>query len=148
MNTTILLEKYKLYWKEKNENVVVAELRHYIENEFGGTIETPIGIILCFKEESPIIWRIKIVLRNDVKYSQTRNQTYVRTKSAFKSLLNYYLIRFADFISSKYIVDPEFDKEIEKYLIENRICSEPYSISRTTEKSKYFEFVGQIPDYD
>lgn len=148
MQDTILLDKYKFIWKEKNKNVVVAEIRHYLENEFGGTLETPIGTLICYKEEKPIFWRIKVVLRDDIKFSQTKNQILVLTKSSYKYKLNYYLIKLKDLISPRFRAEKELNEEIKNYLIENNWISEPLSISRLIEKSESFEFIGEIEEFD
>lgn len=148
MKNTILLDKYLFLWKERNENVIVAEIRHYMKNEFGGTLETPIGNLICFKEHKPIFWRIKIVLRNDIKYSQTQNQVFVINRSAYKHKLNYYLEKLKDFINPRFRVEKELDNEIKKYLLENNWISEPFSISRLIEKSESFEFIGEIDEFD
>jgi hypothetical protein len=148
MKNTILLDKYLFLWKERNENVIVAEIRHYIENEFGGTLETPIGNLICFKEHKPVFWRIKIVLRDDIKYSQTQNRIFVITKSAYKYKLNYFFEKLKDFVNPRFRAEKELDNGIKKYLLENNWISEPYSISRSIEKSENFEFIGEIEEFD
>lgn len=148
MKDTILLEKYFILWKERNKNVIVAEIRHYIKNEFGGTIETPIGNLVCYKENIPVFWRIKIILREDIKYSQTKNRIFIITKSVYKRKLNYYFEKLKDLIKPRFRAEKELDSEIKKYLLENNWISEPLSISRSNEKSENFEFIGEIEDFD
>jgi hypothetical protein len=91
MKDTIFLDKYKFLWKEKNDNVIVAEIRHYVKNEHGGILETPIGNLICFKEDRPVFWRVKILLREDIKFNQTQNQIFILAKSACQWKLNYYI---------------------------------------------------------
>ena len=148
MKDTILLDKYLFLWKERNENVIVAEIRHYIKNEFGGILETPIGNLICFKEQKPIFWRIKIILRDDIKYSQTQNRIFVITKSAYKHKLNYYFEKLKDFVNPRFRAEKELDNEIKKYLLENNWISEPFSISRSIEKTENFIFIGEIDEFD
>ena len=148
MKDTILLDKYLFLWKERNENVIVAEIRHYIKNEFGGTLETPIGNLIVYKEHKPIFWRIKIVLREDIKYSQTQNRIFVITKSAYKRKFNYYLEKLKDFVNPRFRAEKELDNEIKKLLLNNNWISEPFSIARSIEKSENFEFIGEIEEMD
>lgn len=148
MKGTILLDKYLFLWKEKNDNVIIAEIRHYVENKYGGTLETPIGNLICFKEDRPVFWRIKIVLRDDIKHSQTKNRIFVLAKFAYKRRLTYYLDKLKDLIKPRFRAEIELDDEIKKYLLENNWISEPFSISRSVEKSKSFEFIGEIEEFD
>lgn len=148
MKDTILLDKYLFLWKERNENVIIAEIRHYLENEFGGTLETPIGNLICFKENKPVFWRIKIVLREDIKYSQTQNRVFIITKSAYKRKLNFYFDKLKDFFNPRFRAEKELDEEIKKHLLENNWISEPFSISRSIERSENFEFIGEIEEFD
>lgn len=148
MQDIILLNKYKFIWKEKNENVVIAEIRHYLENEYGGTLETPIGTLICYKEEKPIFWRIKILLREDIKFNQTENEILILTKSSYKYKLNYYLVKLKDLIRPRFRAEKELNEEIKNYLLENNWVSEPLSISRLIEKSESFEFIGEIEEFD
>lgn len=148
MRDTILLDKYLFLWKERNDNVIVAEIRHYIKNESGGTLETPIGNLVCYKEDKPVFWRIKIVLREDIKYSQTQNRIFVITKSAYKRKLNYYFEKLKDFVNPRFRAEEKLDNEIKKYLLQNNLISEPFSISRSIEKSENFEFIGEIDEFD
>jgi hypothetical protein len=148
MKDNILLNKYKFLWKERNENVIIAEIRHHVENEFGGTLETPIGNLICFKEDRPVFWRIKIVLRDNIKYSQTQNQIFVLTKSAYRRKFSYYFDKLKDLINPRFRAEKELDNEIKKYLMENDLISEPFSISRSVEKSESFEFIGEIKEFD
>jgi hypothetical protein len=148
MRDTILLDKYLFLWKERNDNVIVAEIRHYIKNESGGTLETPIGNLICYKEHKPVFWRIKIVLREDIKYSQTQNRISVITKSAYKRKLNYYFEKLKNFVNPIFRAEEKLDNEIKKYLLQNNWISEPFSISRSIEKSENFEFIGEIDEFD
>lgn len=148
MKDTILLDKYLFLWKERNENVIIAEIRHYIKNEHGGTLETPIGNLICYKEHRPVFWRIKIVLREDIKYSQTQNRILVLTRSAYKYKLNYYFDKLKDFVNPRFRAEKELDDEIKKHLLEINWISEPFSISRSIEKSENFEFIGEIEEFD
>lgn len=148
MKDTILLGKYKFLWKERNDNVIIAEIRHFIKNTYGGTLETPIGNLICFKEDRPVFWRIKIVLREDIKFSQTQNRIFVLTKSAYKAKLTYYLDKIKDFINPRFRAAKELDDEIKKHLLENNWISEPFSISRSQEKSENFKFIGEIEEHD
>lgn len=148
MKDTILLDKYLFLWKERNDNVIVAEIRHYIKNEFGGTLETPIGNLICYKEHRPVFWRIKIVLREDIKYSQTQNRIFVITKSVYKRKLNYYFEKLKDFVKPRFRAEKKLDNEIKKYLLDNNLVFEPLSISRSIEKSESFEFIGEINELD
>jgi hypothetical protein len=148
MKDTILLGKYKFLWKERNNNVIVAEIRHYVENKFGGSLETPIGNLICYKEDYPIFWRINIVLRDDIEYSQTRNRIFVISKPAYKRKLEYYFDKLKDIIFPRFRADKELNEEIKKYLIKNNLISEPFSISRSIEKNESFEFVGKLNELD
>ncbi|WP_157514564.1 hypothetical protein [Mangrovimonas sp. TPBH4] len=148
MKYTILLDKYLFLWKERNENVIIAEIRHYIKNGFGGTLETVIGNLVCYKEYRPVHWRVKVVLREDIKYSQTQNQVFVFTKSAYKRKLNLYFAKLKDFVYPRFKAEKELDIEIKKHLLENNWISKPFSISRSIEKSENFEFIGKIEEFD
>ncbi len=148
MKDTILLGRYKFLWKERNENVIIAEIRHYLENEHGGVLETPIGNLICYKEDRPIFWRIKIILREDIKYSQTQNRVFILTKSTYRRKLNYYFDKLKDYANPRFRAEKELDNEIKKYLLENNLISKPFSISRSIEKSENFVFIGEIEEFD
>ena len=104
--------------------------------------------MICFKENKPIFWRIKIVLREDIKYSQTQNRIFVITKSVYKRKLNYYFEKLKDFINPRFRAEKQLDNEIKEYLLKNNWISEPFSISRSIEKSENFEFIGEIKEFD
>lgn len=144
MNETILLEKYKLIWKEINEKVFMAEIRFYNKNDFGGTLETPIGILVGFKEIRPEFWRVKIIIRNNITYNQSKNKIYVIFKPAYKRKIKFYFDKFIDFVMPNYKIEDNFKNEIKNYLFNNNICREPMSISISEELNKMSDFYGEV----
>ena len=42
----------------------------------------------------------------------------------------------------------QLDNEIKKFLLDNNLISEPFSISRSIEKTENFEFIGEIEEFD
>ena len=144
MNDVILNNNYRLVWKESNDKVFVAELRHFIENEFGGRVETPIGILVGFIEDRPKFWRVKLIVRSDMTYSQMKNKVFVLTKSAYKYKMIYYWDKLVDVIMPNFRIDKKLQEEIKKHLLNNNICFEPMSFQISEETSKAFEFVGEI----
>jgi hypothetical protein len=144
MNDTILNNNYKLLWKDSNDKVFVAELRHFIQNEFGGRIETPVGVLLGFVEDRPKFWTVKLIIRNDITYSQTKNKVFVLTKSAYNNKIIYYWDKLVDRIMPNIRIDQKLQEEIKKYLIHNNICNKPMSFSVSEETNKAVEFMGEI----
>ena len=148
METTILLDKYKLYWKESNENVVIAQLSHFIENEFGGSLETQIGMLICYKETYPKFCCVDIILRNEIRYNHLRNNIFVFTKSQYKFKINYYFNLIKNLFSKSYKIDKKFENEIQMYLLSKNLITKPYSFSVQIQKQETFEFIGDIDEND
>ncbi|TNE81461.1 MAG: hypothetical protein EP332_03470 [Bacteroidetes bacterium] len=144
MNDIILLNRYKLLWKERNEKVIVAEIRHYLQNEYGGTLETPIGMLVCYKENNPLFWNIKINLRSDIRYSQTQKHVWVMNESAFKFKWRFFIERLNDIIKPRFQPVKALDEAIKQHLITNNWISEPFAVSRSIEKTEDFHFFGDI----
>ncbi|HSY60787.1 MAG TPA: hypothetical protein VK796_02875 [Cytophaga sp.] len=144
MNATILNHNYKLLWKDSNDKIFVAELRHFVQNEFGGSVETPVGVLVGFVEDRPKFWTVKLIVRNDISYSQTKNKVFVLTKSAYKNELTYYWDKLVDTMIPNMRIDQKLQQDIKMYLINNNICSEPMSFSISEETNKAVEFIGEI----
>lgn len=83
-----------------------------MKNEFGGTLEIPIGNLVCFKEHLPVFWSVKIVLREYIKYTKTQNRVFVVTKSVCKRKLNFYFEKLKDFVNLRFRAEKELYKEI------------------------------------
>ncbi|MNK72753.1 hypothetical protein D3C87_922370 [compost metagenome] len=148
METTILLDKYKLYWKESNENVIVAQIRHFVKNEFGGSIETPIGMLMCYQETSPKFWCVDLVLRNEIKYNHLKNNIFVFTKSQYRFKINYYIDLVKSLFSKPNKIDKKFEEEIQVFLLSKNFIIEPYLFSVQIQKQETFQFIGEIDEND
>lgn len=147
MDEILILNKYRLILIERNEKVLIAQIFHFLENEYGGILKTLVGNLVCFREESHQIWRIKFYYRNDIKYSHNHNRIFVFTKSSYKNKVLYYIDKVKDFIMPNIHVDKELDHEIVKILLDNKCISEPYSVSRLLEVEKEFKFIGNVDFY-
>jgi hypothetical protein len=144
MKEDFLINKYSIVWIEITDKLFFAEIRHVEKNEFCGSLTTPVGIVIGFVQNNPSRWEIKIVLRNDLKYSQTNNKTFVLSKTAFNNKLLYYIEKAKDVLFPNFRVDKNLEEEIRKLILTKNLCSEPYSISTSEEKQKSFHFYGSI----
>ena len=144
MTEDFLLNKYAIIWTDITDKIFSAEIRHVDKNEFGGSLTTPVGILIGFIQSNPVRWEVKIVLRSDLKYSQTNNKTFVLSKTAFNNKLLYYIEKAKDVIFPNFRVDKNLEEEIRKLILTKNLCREPYSISTSEENKKSFRFYGSI----
>jgi len=144
MTEDFLLNKYDIVWTEITDKLFFAEIRHVDKNEYGGSLTTTVGIIIGFIQSTPVHWEIKIVLRSDLKYSETNNKTFVLSKTAFNSKLLYYIEKAKDVLFPNFRVDKNLEEEIRKLILNKKLCKEPYSIATSEEKKKSFRLYGTI----
>ena len=149
MEQTILLGKYEISWRNQSVSSFISEIFHFIKNNAGGIIKTPIGIALGFLNTHPSYWTIKIILRDDILYISSKNQVTVVVKSAYKNKLKYHFDK-RKLKANGLPIDPSFQNEFVKYLMKERICFEPLTIEIGTETIKQSEEFGNLTleDFD
>jgi hypothetical protein len=54
MTEDFLLNKYAIVWTDITDKLFSAEIRHVDKNEFGGSLTTPVGILIGFVQGNPM----------------------------------------------------------------------------------------------
>jgi len=141
MRDTSNILNYEVYWRDKSKSGFIGELFFVVKNTSGGSLSTPVGHLIGFiepaSEYSTSYWKILLTIRDEIRYDEQNNTTYVFVKSAYASKLKYYAARLKEFNQDIIRINPKLPIAIQETLTQEGFCSSPLAIQMITGKDKY-----------
>lgn len=132
---------YEVHWRDKSTSGFIGELFFVVKNHSGGSLSTPVGHLIGFIEPasdySTSYWKILLTIRDEIRYNQQNNTTYVSVKSAYASKLQYYAARLKEFNQVIIRVNPKLPIAIKEILTQEGFCNSPVAIQMITGIDKY-----------
>ncbi|MGZ3767007.1 MAG: hypothetical protein ACXVB0_01555 [Mucilaginibacter sp.] len=132
---------YEIHWRDKSRSGFIGELFFVVRNTSGGSLSTPVGHLIGFikpeSEYSTSYWKILLTIRDEIRYSERNNTTYVFVKSAYANKLKYYANKLKEFNKDIIRINPKLSIAIKEKLTQEGFCNSPLAIQMITGKDKY-----------
>ena len=132
---------YEVHWRDVSKSGFIGELFFVVKNNFGGSLSTPVGHLIGFiepvSEYSASYWKILLTIRDEVRYNEQNNTTYIFVKSAYANKLNYYANKLKEFNQDIIRINSNLPNAIKETLIQEGFCNSPLAIQMITGKDKY-----------
>ena len=132
---------YEVRWRDKSKSGFIGELFFVVKNSSGGSLSTPVGHLIGFiepaSEYSTSYWKILLTIRDEIRYNERNNTTYVFVKSAYANKLKYYANKLKEFNQDIIRINPKLQTAIKETLTQEGFCNSPLAIQMITGKDKY-----------
>ena len=131
---------YEVHWRDKSKLGFIGELFFVVKNSSGGSLSTPVGHLIGFiepaSEYSTSYWKILLAIRDEIRYNERNNTTYVFVKSAYANKLKYHANKLKEFNQDIIRVNPKLPPAIKETLTQEGFCNSPLAIQMITGKDK------------